>query len=367
MTVPVSQAQNPPAIDPAITKEIDDLNDRLLKLQAKLKSLKDSALTGPAKPVETKELVPTHLDKLLAWRSIGPANMGGRITALAVYEADPTCFYIGTASGGLLKTANNASTFTHQFDHEATVSIGAVAVAATQRDLVWVGTGEANPRNSVSFGDGVYLSTDGGKTWHNKGLKKSYQIGKIAIHPKDHNIVYVAALGRLYGPSDERGLYKTTDGGKTWQRVWFLDDNTGVLEIAMNPKDPNMLLLTAWERRRDEFDSFLGDAKVPPAADMYAPVKSMRRQRRVQIKRRRGHLDAGHARTSRRQPRPHRAGLAAKQSQGCPGNRRFRGGRHGAGSVQGFSRPPPRKYSRGGSRRRRAKGQPRRQGQAGQG
>ncbi len=142
------------------------------------------------------------------------------------------------------------------------------------RDLVWVGTGEANPRNSVSFGDGVYLSTDGGKTWQNKGLKKSYQIGKIVIHPKDHNIVYVAALGRLYGPSDERGLYKTTDGGKTWQRVWFLDDKTGVLDIAMNPTNPDMLLLTAWERRRDEFDSFLGDAKVPPAADMYAPVKA---------------------------------------------------------------------------------------------
>src|SRR5437868_3145004 len=149
------------------------------------------------------------------WRSIGPANMGGRITAISVFEADPSTYWIATASGGLVKTINNGITFDHQFDHEATVSIGDVCVAPSDRNIVWVGTGEANPRNSVSYGDGVYKSTDGGKTWKNMGLHKSYQIGKIVIHPKDPNIVYVGALGRLYGPSEERGVYKTSDGGTT--------------------------------------------------------------------------------------------------------------------------------------------------------
>src|SRR5262249_44827119 len=124
------------------------------------------------------------------------------------------------------------------------------------------------------FGDGVYRSTDGGKTWQYKGLKKSYQIGKIVIHPQNPDIVYVAALGRLYGPSEERGLYKTTDGGKTWQRIWFQDDKTGVLDLVIRPANPEVLILASWERLRDEFDSFVGDAKVPPAADVYAPVKS---------------------------------------------------------------------------------------------
>ena len=127
---------------------------------------------GPdaAKDADT---TPIDLTKILAWRSIGPANMGGRVTALAVFEADPSCYYVATASGGLLKTINNGSTFEHQFDKEKTVSIGAVAVAPTNRNLVWIGAGEANPRNSVSYGDGVYLSTDGGKSWKNMEIGRA--------------------------------------------------------------------------------------------------------------------------------------------------------------------------------------------------
>jgi photosystem II stability/assembly factor-like uncharacterized protein len=265
-------AQPPSGIDPKIAKEIDDLEQRLQKLQAKLKALKDAA--GSAKSQATAGGLPANLDKLLAWRPIGPANMGGRITSLAVFETDPTCYYVATASGGLLKTINNGSTFAHQFDREATVSLGAVAVAPTNRDVVWAGTGEANPRNSVSYGDGVYKSTDGGKTWKNMGLKKSFQIGKVLVHPKDPNTVYVAALGRLYGPSEERGLYKTTDGGKTWQRVWFHDDKTGVLDLVMHPTNPEVLILAAWDRQRDEFDSFVGDATAPDATDAYAPART---------------------------------------------------------------------------------------------
>ena len=127
--------------------------------------------------------------------------MGGRIVALSVYEADPTTYWVATASGGLLKTTNNGITFEHQFDREATVSIGDVCVAPSNKDIVWVGTGENNPRNSVSYGDGVYKSTDGGKTWKNMGLKKSFQIGRIVIHPKNPDIVYVGALGRLMVPT----------------------------------------------------------------------------------------------------------------------------------------------------------------------
>ncbi len=218
--------------------------------------------------------VPTgDWSKLFAWRSIGPANMGGRITGLAVVASDPSTYYVATGSGGLLKTTNNGSTFEHQFDRESAVSIGAVAVAPTDRNAVWVGTGEANPRNSVSFGDGVYLSTDGGKSWKNKGLTKSFQIGKIIVHPKDPKTVYVAALGRLYGPSEERGLYKTTDGGATWERILFVDDKTGVMDLVMHPTNPDIMIAAAWERQRDEFDSFRGSAKFPPAGEVYGLSK----------------------------------------------------------------------------------------------
>jgi hypothetical protein len=208
----------------------------------------------------------------LNWRSIGPANMGGRIIDLAVYEADPTTYWVATAGGGLLKTVNNGDTFTHQFDHESTVSIGSVAVAPSDRKIVWVGTGENNPRNSVSYGDGVYKSTDGGRTWKNMGLKKSFQIGQIVIDPKNPDIVYVGALGRLYGTNEERGLYKTTDGGETWDRVLFVDDKTGIIDIQMKPDDPNTLLAAAWERQRDGFDSHPG-GKMADGYDSYDPIK----------------------------------------------------------------------------------------------
>ena len=209
-----------------------------------------------AEPADNADAsLPDQWAKALQWRCIGPANMGGRITALAVYEKDPCVWWAATASGGLLKTINNGVTFEHQFDHEATVSIGHVAVAQSDADIVWVGTGEANPRNSVSWGDGVYKSTDGGKTWKNMGLKQSFQIGRIAIHPEDPDIVYVGALGRLWGPSEQRGLYKTTDGGETWERILFVDDKTGVIDVKMHPQDPDTLLVATYERQRDGFDT----------------------------------------------------------------------------------------------------------------
>ncbi|MCC6420450.1 MAG: PDZ domain-containing protein, partial [Gemmataceae bacterium] len=230
--------------------------------------------TGEAAAVArgpTDATLPAGWVKALTWRSIGPANMGGRITALSVYEADPSRFHVATASGGLLRTTNNGTTFQHQFDREATVSIGDVCIAPSDPNIVWVGTGENNPRNSVSYGDGVYKSTDGGKTWKNMGLKQTFQIGRLAIHPKNPNVVYVGALGRLYGPNPERGLFKTTDGGRTWQKILYFDENTGVIDIAMHPADPDTLLVAMWERRRDGFDSYLGGTP-PDGYDVYDPI-----------------------------------------------------------------------------------------------
>jgi photosystem II stability/assembly factor-like uncharacterized protein len=209
--------------------------------------------------------------KALQWRPIGPASMGGRITAISVCETDPITYWVATASGGLLKTVNNGITFEHQFDHEATVSIGDVCVAPSDKNVVWVGTGENNPRNSVSYGDGVYKSTDGGKTWKNMGLRHSFQIGKIIVHPKNPDVVYVGALGRLYGPGEERGLFKTTDGGQSWRRALFVDDRTGIIDMRMNPADPETLIVATWERQRDEFDAFFERAD---GGDQYGPIKT---------------------------------------------------------------------------------------------
>jgi photosystem II stability/assembly factor-like uncharacterized protein len=176
---------------------------------------------------------------------------------------------VATGGGGLLKTMNNGITFEHQFDKEATVAIGDVCVAPSDGNIVWVGTGENNPRNSVSYGDGVYKSTDGGKTWKNMGLRETFQIGKIIVHPRNPDIVYVGALGRLYGPNADRGLFKTTDGGKTWNKVLYVDDKTGVIDMRMHPADPETLLVATYERERDLYDTNDPSKKWGPGAGIY--------------------------------------------------------------------------------------------------
>ncbi len=253
-------------------QEIADLERQIAELNKKLAELRKTEPVSPA--VKPESGLPESWVKSLHWRGIGPAAMGGRIVALSVFEADPTTYWVATASGGLLKTINNGVTFEHQFDREATVSIGDVAVAPSDRNIVWVGTGENNPRNSVSYGDGVYKSIDGGKTWKNMGLKKTFQIGRVVVHPKNPEIVYVGALGRLYGPSEERGVFKTIDGGKTWNKVFYLDDKTGIIDLQMDPSNPEALLAAAWERKRDGFDSHPGDAvPVEEGYDRYDPSK----------------------------------------------------------------------------------------------
>jgi photosystem II stability/assembly factor-like uncharacterized protein len=209
-------------------------------------------LSPPLRAAEGVELPAGFLDQL-APRPIGPANMGGRISAIAVVESKPSTLFVAAASGGLWKTTNNGTTWTPVFDNQGTASIGDVAVSKSDPDVVWVGTGEANARNSVSWGDGVYKSTDGGKTWKNMGLANSEHIGRVVIHPKNPDIVYVAALGRLWGPNPERGVYKTTDGGVTWKAVKQIDEDTGFIDLAMDPIEPETLYAAAYKVRRDAF------------------------------------------------------------------------------------------------------------------
>ena len=204
-------------------------------------------------------------------RNLGPALMGGRITSLAVVESDPSTWWVATASGGLLKTTNHGNSFTHHFDREATISIGDVAVSPSNPSTVWVGCGENNPRNSVSWGNGVYKSEDSGKTWKHMGLKDSRQIGKIIVHPTDPKIVYVGALGPFWAAGGERGLYKTTDGGITWNRILHVDDNTGVIDMRMHPTNPEILLVATWQVRRGGFDSMRGEPPLPDGYDAYDP------------------------------------------------------------------------------------------------
>ena len=186
----------------------------------------------------------------LHFREIGPASMSGRISDLAVYEANPAVYYVGTAHGGVWKTVNNGTTFEAQLQDEGLMSIGDVTISPSNPDLVWVGTGESNNRQSTSFGDGVYKSTDGGKTYTHMGLRWSRHINRIVIDPRDHNVVFVAATGSLWGPGGERGVYKTTDGGQTWKAVLTVDEDTGANDLVMDPSDNRILYASTYQRRR---------------------------------------------------------------------------------------------------------------------
>ncbi len=258
----------PPAQPASREQQIKDFERQLDELKKKLDELKAPAKAPAPKPSTELRLAPEWV-KAMRWRSIGPANMGGRIVAITVLESDPCTWWVATAGGGLLKTMNNGITFEHQFDKEATVAIGDVCVAPSDGKIVWLGTGENNPRNSVSFGDGVYKSTDGGKTWKNMGLKETFQIGRIIVHPKNPDVVYVGALGRLYGPNPDRGLFKTTDGGKTWTKVLFVDDKTGIIDMRMHPSDPETLLVATYERERDLYDTNDPSKKWGPGGGLY--------------------------------------------------------------------------------------------------
>jgi len=199
------------------------------------------------------QVVPDNILNKITYRDIGPTRQSGRFVDFAVVEQDYTIFYAATGSGGLWKTINNGISFESIFDNESVISIGDVAVAPSDPDIVWVGTGEANNSRSTYWGDGVYKSNDAGKTWVNMGLKESHHIGRILIHPQNPEIIYVAALGHLYSENPERGLYKSVDGGKTWDLVLKVKDhgkNIGVVDVSMDPSNPEVLIAATYDKVR---------------------------------------------------------------------------------------------------------------------
>ncbi len=195
---------------------------------------------------------PLDVSKLagIKTRSIGPAGMSGRVADIEVDPSNPATIYIGAAAGGVWKSVNGGISWKPLFDNQPVASIGAIAVDPTNSDVVWAGTGEGNPRNSVSVGNGVYKSVDGGATWTHLGLDKTEHIHRILINPHNPNIVYVAAMGALWGENPERGVFKTSDGGLSWEKALFVNEKTGVADMVMDPNNPDKLLAALWEHRR---------------------------------------------------------------------------------------------------------------------
>ncbi|HET9210412.1 MAG TPA: glycosyl hydrolase [Thermoanaerobaculia bacterium] len=220
------------------------------KDEAVKKSQKTGVPEKGAKPEAKKGGMTASTFAGLEFRNIGPAVVGGRVIDVAVDPRTPTTWYVAAASGGVWKTANAGITWTPIFEGQGSFSIGCLAIDPKDPLVVWVGTGENNSQRSVSYGDGVYKSTDGGKSWENVGLKKSEHIGKIVIDPRDSNTVYVAAQGPLWSPGGDRGLYKTTDGGKTWKQVLAISENTGVTDVVLDPRNPDVVYAAAYQRRR---------------------------------------------------------------------------------------------------------------------
>lgn len=184
-------------------------------------------------------------------RNIGPGGMSGRVTAIDAVHSDPDIMYVGTASGGLWKSTSGGIKWEPVFDKELTASIGAVAIQQSNPSVIWVGTGEGNPRNSLNGGFGVYRSLDAGKSWQSMGLEKTRHIHRIKIDPTDPNTIYVGAIGSPWGEHEERGVYKTTNGGETWEKILFVNNKTGVADMVMDPTNPNKLIVALWEHKRD--------------------------------------------------------------------------------------------------------------------
>lgn len=196
--------------------------------------------------------------KGLKWRNIGPAFASGRVSAIAVNPNKPSEYYIGVGSGHIWKTVNNGTTFSPIFDNYGAYAIGALAMDPNNSNVVWAGTGENKHQRALGYGNGVYKTEDGGKTWKNMGLKESRQIGKILIDPRNSNAVYVAAEGSVWASGNERGLYKTSDGGKTWEKVLNISENTGINHMAMDPRNPDIIYATSEQRRRHVFTKIGG-------------------------------------------------------------------------------------------------------------
>src|SRR5712691_3951469 len=201
---------------------------------------------------------PEKFYSAMQWRCIGP-HRGGRVLAVSGVRGQPETFYFGAVAGGVWKTIDAGRTWTPIFDNQPIASIGALAVSTSDPNIIYVGTGEADMRSDISFGAGVYKSTDAGQTWSYTGLKDTRQIGRILVDPKNPDIVLVAALGHGFGPNADRGVFRSTDGGKTWTRVLYKDENTGAIDLAFDPDNSKTVYATLWNARR-------------PAWSTYAPI-----------------------------------------------------------------------------------------------
>ncbi|MGB1780307.1 MAG: WD40/YVTN/BNR-like repeat-containing protein, partial [Longimicrobiales bacterium] len=191
-------------------------------------------------------------------RSVGPSGQGGRINAVDALVENPDVIYVGAAAGGVWRSRNAGTTWEPLFDDQPVQSIGALAVDQRNPDVIWVGTGEGSPRNSVNHGNGVYKSIDGGRTWRHLGLEGSRAIHRILLHPDDPDIAYLAVVGSPFGDSEQRGVYRTRDGGETWERTLFVDARTGAADLVMDPRNPNKLIASMWSHRRQPWTFYSG-------------------------------------------------------------------------------------------------------------
>src|SRR6266700_2174138 len=196
--------------------------------------------TASSGPVDEK------LFGAMRWRQVGPFR-GGRVLAVTGVPGEPNVFYFGGASGGVWKSTDTGGNWQPLFDKQAIASIGAIAVAPSDHNIIYVGTGEACIRGNITYGNGVYKSMDGGKTWKHLGLKDTRHIGAVIVDPKNPNIVFVAALGHVYRPNEERGVFRTTDGGATWQKVLYKDTKTGAIDVVFDPNNSSTLFASLWE------------------------------------------------------------------------------------------------------------------------
>ena len=210
------------------------------------------ALAAPGLQAQLTQPLGDMMDDF-QWRNIGPTNMGGRVTDIEAIPSPSKTFFVAGAGSGIWKTTNNGTTFKQVWSDERVISMGDLAIAPSNTDIVWAGTGEPNSRNSISAGGGIFKSTDGGESWEPMGLVETQVIARIVIHPTNPDIVYVAALGHIWDSNPERGLYRTQDGGENWELVKFISDKAGFVDVVMHPHHPEQLFASSWERERGPY------------------------------------------------------------------------------------------------------------------